>query len=270
MRDERTAEYRQELQLTPELIESFLEARKASGFAPSSLASYERMLGRLYELLPGDKRLRVGMLPECAQTLKKRGYAPQTVNVFLAAAEGLMKYGGLHVPQMERQTAEAAETPEISRSEYIQLLRAAKQLDKPRAYYLIKCFAVLGINIRDVERVTVEAVEAGVFSGSEGIVRIPEELRKELRRYARAEGIVRGPLFRGRDGEPMQRTNVNKTIIAVGSRTKVPLEKCTPRALRKLHSSTQERLLDRIQVLLDREYEKLLAEEKLSAGWYYS
>ena len=93
MRDERTAEYRQELQLTPELIESFLEARKASGFAPSSLASYERMLGRLYELLPGDKRLRAGMLPECAQTLKKRGYAPQTVNVFLAAAEGLMKYG---------------------------------------------------------------------------------------------------------------------------------------------------------------------------------
>ena len=52
----------------------------------------------------------------------------------LVAEAGWPNMAGMSVPQMERQTAEAAETPEISRSEYIQLLRAAKQLEAISEY----------------------------------------------------------------------------------------------------------------------------------------
>ena len=146
---------------------------------------------------------------------------------------------------------------------------AAKKMGKPRTYYLIKCFAVLGINLRDVNQVTVEAVETGMLSSSEGMVRIPEEFRKELQQYAENEGITEGPLFRGRDGEPIHRTNINKSIVTVGSHTKLTPEKYTPRALRRLCERTQEDLEDKMRFLIDREYDHILVKENLTTGWHY-
>ena len=247
-----------ELQVTTQLLEEYIEARRAEGLANSSLKSYERMLWRLYAMLPADKILRPDMLPGLAERMNAEGYAPRTLNVFLAATEGLMKHAGVNAPKTERQNFESVETPEISRSEYLKLLAAAKKMGKPRTYYLIKCFAVLGINLRDVNQVTVEAVETGMLSSSEGMVRIPEEFRKEL-----------GPLFRGRDGEPIHRTNINKSIVTVGSHTKLPPEKYTPRALRRLCERTQEDLEDKMRFLIDREYDHILVKENLTTGWHY-
>lgn len=255
------------LHITPELIESFLEARQVEGLTPSTLSSYKRALGRLYAQLPEDKNLRPDMLREMTEKQRAAGYAARTINVFLAAAEGLIRYAGLLAPQQARQEPEAMETPETSRAEYLQLLMAAKQQDKPRTYYLIKCFAVLGINIRDVHRLTAEAVKEGTFESSEGTVRIPEPLRRELERYAQSQGIVTGPLFRARDGKPIRRTGINEAIAAVGRRTEIPPERYSPKALRKLYERTQTGLQERVRTLLELEYERLLVEEDLTTGW---
>ena len=80
----------------------------------------------------------------------KRVMNPQTV-VYLEEGE---------LPLVSRLPLEdAGVQPELTRKEYLRLLSAAKAANRECAYMLVKLFATTGIAVRELPRVTVEAVK---------------------------------------------------------------------------------------------------------------
>ena len=175
-----------------------------------------------------------------------------------------------------------ANGPELTREEYLRLLKAAIGANDERGYILIKLLCLTGIRVDDLPKVTVEAVEAGEIPLGTvrgwRVIRLPESLRQELRQYARKKGYSTGPLITERDGVTEQddateqdgavltRTSVNVLLHKLGRAAGLPKEKTTPRSLRKLYERTREQMDAMIHAQVERAYEHLLEEELMVIG----
>lgn len=118
----------------------------------------------------------------------------------MSAANGLLAYLGRRDLQLIGQLDTEEEIqPELSRTEYLRLLATARNLGRERTYLMVKVFALTGIRVSELNRVTVRAVEEGrVLTACDGraqYVLIPACLRKELTVYLRRVGITAGPVF---------------------------------------------------------------------------
>jgi len=99
------------------------------------------------------------------------------------------------------------------------------------------------------------------------VVSLPVCLQNELISYADRHGIVVGPVFLTRKGEPMNRTNVNTGISQLSEAAKVPIERATPRALRRMYRTMQENLEQNIRMIVAQAQERMLEQEQLTVGW---
>ena len=194
------------------------------------------------------------------------------MNAFVSAANSYLDYIGHREYQLAGQLREEkGPQPELSRAEYLHLLRTAKALDKEKVYLLVKLFASTGLFAQELPHVTVEAVVEGKVVCAQNkykqIVSIPGCLKKELLGYAQKNGIGTGPIFQTRDGRPMHRTYVSAVIRNLCEEAKVPKEKGNPKCLRKLYLSTKAGVESNIALLVEQAMERMVEQEQLSVGW---
>ena len=254
------------LELTQEQIGAFLGHLTDKGCRESSVQKYRRDLTLFYTMLPEDKQIRRGTVSAWRSELVERGYAPRTINAHVAEVNGLLDFLGHRECQLPGQLAVGPEEPpELSRSEYLRLLSAARVLKRERTYLLVKLFALTGVGVQDVSLLTAEDVEAGAVPGSD--VRMPAFLRGELLDYCRRNGVEHGPVFVTRNGRPMYRTAVFDAIQRLSRDACVPEEKCNPRCLRKLWQTTQADLAENVRWLVEQTHERLLEQEQRAIGW---
>lgn len=206
------------------------------------------------------------------QALAKQ-FMPRTVNMLMAPINGLLEY--LDVRALQVTTALAPTPgeikPELSRSEYLRLLSAAKLKQNERLYLLIKLFATTGIAVQEVPNITVEAVQSGK------VVTFPNRIRKELRippcvqqellEYCRGNGIVSGSIFLTRSGSPISRTAISTMIQQLSKDSRGDRNKCNPRCLQKLYDDTQDNIQANVAVMLQMTYDNLLEKEQTLYGW---
>lgn len=254
--------------LSPELIAEYLDALLEKGCTPETLKTYQIKLGHLYQYLPEDKLIRADTLTQWQAALLEAGYAPRTVNICTAAANGFVGYCGHREFQVEKPLkCDYGIQPELTRNEYLRLLATARILDKQQAYLLVKLFATTGLSLNDLPRLTVEAVVCGRITLPDSILHIPECLRLELLDYIQREGIVSGPVFVTRSGLKLRRTNVTKLIQSLCRDARVPEEKATPRCLKKLYQATQASIQGNLSLLIEQAHDRLLETEQLAIGW---
>lgn len=162
IRAPRTAPDRSGAEITPEAIRAYLDTLSGRGRSRGTIQVYAARLEALYAGLPPDKRISPGTLAAWRETLLAQGYSPGTVNTHLSAANGLLDYLGRRDLQLVGQLEpEPAVRPELTRAEYLRLLQAARSLEKERTYLLVKVFALLGLPVGELPRLTVEQVQAG-------------------------------------------------------------------------------------------------------------
>lgn len=260
------------IRVTQENIQSFLTAYEGLDRAEGTVQFYRRKLQRLYEDLPEDKTIRHGTLQAWQQSLLEHGYTPGSVNAFLSAANAYLDYIGHREYQLAGQLKEEkAPQPELSRAEYLHLLRTAKGLGKEKIYLLVKVFASTGLFAQELPEVTVEAVQDGKIvcdqNKSKQIVTVPSCVKEELLEYARKNGIQSGPIFQTRDGRPMHRTYVSAAIRNLCEDAGIPGEKGNPKSLRKLYMSTRAGVESNISLLVEQAMERILEQEQFSVGW---
>jgi len=257
-----------ELVLTRQLIDDYINLLNERGKADLTRDTYKRWLLNVLDLLPPDKRIRRGTLKELRNQMQQLGYAPQTINCCMTAVNGLLKTCDCRSLQLvERLEEERAVTPELTRTEYLRLLSAAKILGKEREYLLTKVFATLGISVSELPLITVDAVERGSITRSGDIVSIPKCLCEELLHYARAEGKLHGPIFTDRKGFPLNRSMVTHWTQSLCEEAQVSKEKANPRCLRKLCQTTREGIRQNLALIVEQSYERILETEQLSIGW---
>ena len=261
-----------ELTVTWEEVCRYLDSLAARGRRRETIQVYRPKLEAFYHFLPEDKRVAADTLELWRAALLREGYSPGTANTHVSAANGLLAYLGRRDLQLIGQLDTEEEIqPELSRTEYLRLLATARNLGRERTYLMVKVFALTGIRVSELNRVTVRAVEEGrVLTACDGraqYVLIPACLRKELAVYLRRVGITAGPVFVTRSGRPMRRTQVSGEIRTLCRDARVDGDKSSPRCLRRLYQVTQERIRDSVQILAEQAHERMLEEEQLTVGW---
>lgn len=258
--------------VSQEDIQNFLAVYETLDRAEGTVQFYQRKLRRFYQDLPEDKIIRPDTMRKWQKKLLQDGYAPGSVNAFLSAANSYLDYIGHREYQLAGQLKEEKPPqPELSRAEYLHLLRTAKVLEKEKVYLLIKVFASTGLFAQELPEVTVEAVQEGKIICDQNkykqIVSVPGCLQKELLDYAWKNGILSGPIFRTRDGRPMHRTYVSAAIRNLCGEAKVPSEKGNPKCLRKLYLSTKAGVESNVSLLVEQAMERMLEQEQFMIGW---
>lgn len=261
-----------ELTVTWEEVCRYLDSLAARGRRRETIQVYRPKLEAFYHFLPEDKRVAADTLELWRAALLREGYSPGTANTHVSAANGLLAYLGRRDLQLIGQLDTEEEIqPELSRTEYLRLLATARNLGRERTYLMVKVFALTGIRVSELNRVTVRAVEEGrVLTACDGraqYVLIPACLQKELAVYLRRVGITAGPVFVTRSGRPMRRTQVSGEIRTLCRDARVDGDKSSPRCLRRLYQVTQERIRDSVQILAEQAHERMLEEEQLTVGW---
>ena len=261
-----------ELTVTWEEVCRYLDSLVARGRRRETIQVYRPKLEAFYHFLPEDKRVAADTLELWRAALLREGYSPGTANTHVSAANGLLAYLGRRDLQLIGQLDTEEEIqPELSRTEYLRLLATARNLGRERTYLMVKVFALTGIRVSELNRVTVRAVEEGrVLTACDGraqYVLIPACLQKELAVYLRRVGITAGPVFVTRSGRPMRRTQVSGEIRTLCRDARVDGDKSNPRCLRRLYQVTQERIRDSVQRLAEQAHERMLEEEQLTVGW---
>ena len=189
--------------------------------------------------------------------LLEQGYALRSVNSMLAAVNSFLTFCGLtdcrvRLCRMQREIYQRAER-ELSRPEYLRLLEAAEE-DR-RLWLLMQTICATGIRVSELRYFTVEAARRGEVrvecKNKSRKILLPGKLQKLLLRYARAEGITTGILFRTRRGNPMDCSNIWAAMKRLCARANIDPGKVFPHNLRKLFVRTFYNLEKDIAKLAD-------------------
>lgn len=259
--------------ITEDMVRTYLKTLDEKEILKETRKQYKDRLWKFYRNLPPDKQIGPTTLAEWRDQLKGQ-YTPATINTCISVVNWFLEWLGrrdLQLLDRLEQVALREEQPELSRGEYYRLLYAAIRQKDEQSYLLVKTFAATGISVHGLSQLTVDAIRGGVvyevLSGVEQAVRIPPSMQSELLSYASEHGIWSGPLFRGRNGKALNRSNVNVKIRNLCPYAHVEEEKANPRALKKLYMEARRDVESRVIPLIDQAYGNLLEMEESTIGW---
>lgn len=173
-------------------------------------------------------------------------YSPATVNSVLSSLNGFFMHNewfGLRVKSLkiQRKIFCRPET-ELTKSEYENLLRAAKHKHNERLYLVMQTICSTGIRVSELKFITVEAVKEKLsqvkMKGKIRTVLLPKELCILLMKYAKEQEIKSGCIFVTKNGKPLDRSNIWADMKKLCELAGVAKEKVFPHNLRHLFART--------------------------------
>ena len=173
-------------------------------------------------------------------------YAPASVNTKLAAVNGYLQFRGWYELQLKplkiQRSLFLEEEKELTRDEYVRLVKAAQMKENERLALVIQTICATGIRVSELKFITVEAVQSGRAEisnkGKLRIVFLPEGLRKLLRKYIRNQKKTAGAVFTTRTGKPLDRSNIWRDMKKLCETAEVSEKKVFPHNLRHLFART--------------------------------
>ena len=245
--------------LTPELIQNYLLYQQEQERSTATIQKYAHDLTELYRYLnrqPLNKFVLIGWKQKLTET-----HAPATVNSMLTAVNGYLGYMGLSELRIKLLKIQRSlfldEQKELTRSDYIRLVRAAEQKGNERLSLVIQTICATGIRVSVLRFITAEAVccgRAGITNkGKRRTVFLPDKLRRLLKQYLKKQGITTGAVFVTRTGKSLDRSNIWREMKALCESAGIDSNKVFPHNLRHLFARTyysQERDLSRLADIL--------------------
>ena len=174
--------------------------------------------------------------------LLNRGRSPSTVNAALAALNGLCRFLNREDCRVKflklQRRAFRDQSRELTQGEYSALVDAARQSGKQRLELLLETIAGSGIRVSEAAFITVEAARSGhaeiALKGKIRTILLPAKLCRKLLKYAKAQHITGGPIFRTRSGRPLSRRQIWGEMKALCKAAGVEPGKVFPHNLRHL------------------------------------
>ena len=232
------------LVLTPDLIRRYARQLREWERAPQTIQKYVHDLTALMDFL-GGKPLTKAALLEWKESLVA-AHAPASVNSKVAALNGFLSYLDRRELRLRPLRVQRAiflsEEKELTRAEYVRLVRAAEKAENRRLSLVIQTICATGIRVSELRFITAEAVYAGRAEvsnkGKRRTVFLPEKLRKLLKNYLKQQKITAGAVFISKNGKPLDRSNIWRDMKALCASAGVEPGKVFPHNLRHLFART--------------------------------
>ena len=242
--------------LTPALLKPFTAHLRREEKSPITVEKYVRDV-RAFMTFAGGRTLSKELVMAHKAKLLASGYANGSVNSMLASVNSFLKF-------IERPDCRVAnvrvqkclycpEEKNLDKAEYMRLRAAAK--GKPRLYLILETLFSTGIRISELKYFTVEALQQKTINVScknkTRTIIVPKELRKRLLDYAGKNGVSSGVIFRTRNNNPVNRSNVWAEMKKLCEKAKVCKSKVFPHNFRKLFARLLYELSKDIAQLAD-------------------
>lgn len=265
---ERADSFRDGIAFPEDRVDTYIDRLRRKGLARETVNAYRSRLLWFMQSLPEDRWIDRDAVAKMQDGMLADGLSTGTVNGFTTVINGFLDFCGHRELQADRvPETERKEQPELSRSEYRQLLSAARLAGKERTYLLIKLLANTGLMLEELPGVTVEAVREGILIAAGKPVPISGYLAEELLDYAGRKNIAAGMIFVTRTGRRLDRSNLNHDIRLMAGAAGISPEKGTPRCLRHLYQRTRAKIQDDVEILVEREFARIMEEEQKVIGW---
>ena len=199
---------------------------------------------RAFAVYAGENAVTKELVVAYKKYLQGKSYAVRSVNSMLASVNSFLNFLGLpncRVKNIRTQRKTyCAEEKELSKTEYLRLLEAARR--KPQLQLVMQTICGTGIRVSELRYFTVEEVRNGEIvihcKGKTRTILIPGKLRKLLLDYAKKQKIRSGVIFVTRNGKPLNRSSIWAQMKQLCQTAKVNPGKVFPHNLRKLFART--------------------------------
>ena len=233
-----------ERKITRELLKDFEKNMLEDEKSKATVEKYLRDL-HCFVNYANDRALDKTLVLEYKAKLA-HNYALTSANSMLAALNAFLRFVGwldCTVKQFKIQKkAFCSEEKELSKAEYLSLVRTAENKNNERLSLLIQTICGTGIRVSEVEYITVEAVHRGEAivscKGKTRRVFIVSALRKKLLQYTKEHGIKSGMIFVTKNGKAMNRSNIWAEMKKLCKEAGVSPNKVFPHNLRHLFART--------------------------------
>lgn len=229
--------------LNNEHLEAFAKWLNLEEKSSATCEKYIRDIYRFMEYA-ADESVSKEVVARWKNDLIARGYAVRSINSMLASVNSFLGYLGWHDCKvknirLQRQTY-CAEEKELTKAEYLRLLEASRKNDQLNL--VLQTICGTGIRVSELRYFTVEAVRHGEITvnckSKTRTVLVPGKLRKLLVNYAKQKHITTGPIFIGKTGKPLDRSNIWRQMKQLCKAAGVKESKVFPHNLRKLFART--------------------------------
>ena len=227
--------------ITRETVSQFENHLRMEEKAQNTIEKYIRDITAFAEYLCG-KAISKELAIAYKQHLQDSGYAVRSINSIIASINALFGFVGLYNCRLKslkiQKQIYCPEEKELTKTEYVRLINAAKYKKNERLSLLIQTICGTGIRVSELQYITVEAVKSGEavvsLKGKTRTVFIVRELRQKLLRYAAEQEIKSGLIFITRTGKPLSRTNIWREMKSLCESAGVNPQKVFPHNLRHL------------------------------------
>lgn len=210
----------------------------------ATVKKYVHDLIALYDWLGGAELNKIKLIGWKEELTEK--YAPASVNAMLAAMNSFVSYYGwadLRVKPLKIQkTMFRTSDKELTRDEYIRLVKAAKYNKNVRLALVIQTICATGIRVSELEYITAEAIRCGKAEinnkGKRRTIFLNEKLCRLLKKYLQKEKRTDGAVFVTKKGRPLNRSNIWRDMKALCESAGVEQGKVFPHNLRHLFART--------------------------------
>ena len=227
-----------------EMIEQYLIYQREQEKSQATLRKYKHDLNTLVEFLDGAELTKSALIRWKEKLIGE--YALASVNTKLAAVNGYVRFMGwtkLTIKPLKIQKSLfLEEEKELTKAEYIRLVRAAQMKENERLALVIQTICATGIRVSELCFITVEAVQCGRAEisnkGKLRIVFLSDKLRKLLRKYIQKQKKTAGAVFTTRTGKSLDRSNIWREMKKLCKIANVSEKKVFPHNLRHLFART--------------------------------
>ena len=231
--------------LSPGQTAAFVRALRAAERSPGTIEKYRRDVCQFAAWAGGGEVSRE-RTAAWRDSLLEGGYAPVTVNSMVAAVNQFFAFLGWEECKVKALKIQRKlfrdDRRELTREEYQRLLDAAHGLGRERLALLLETICATGIRVSEVKYITVEAARAGraevSLKGKLRTILLPGKLCRKLKKYARAQKIASGEIFRTRSGKGLSRRQIWAEMKRLCKSAGVAPSKVFPHNLRHLFART--------------------------------
>lgn len=226
-----------------EQLNEFLEKERLEEKTKKTIIDYKNAINKFINFLPDNFTLDKSTLIDFKEYLTNENYKIKSKNKYIFATNKFLTFinrEDLKVKFFKEQQKASIDEP-IWEQEHKRMLRWAKKLEMEDMYLIIKVFAHTGARVEELKFFTYESLESNYIKnvynkGKERTIILPNDLKRELKAYCKANKIKSGYIFRSpvMNNKMINKSTIWRRLKKIARSAKINPNKIHPHAWRHL------------------------------------